>query len=295
MNDRHPNSSGPDDGPTPTGDPLGGAARDADDERVSAVLDGEAGRDDAATVAADPDLAARLERFREIRDEHRRLASDDAPTGHTLDRRIAVAVAELGVGSTDHPGERGITRLHRDPRSHRRRLAPVAIAAAIVLVVLGAGIAVRNAGEPSEQLADSATVGADRSSFGSTTTGPDPGRAEAGATESDKSSAEAPPASTPANGAPLTSDQSDSTVAAPATAGLPDLGAHRDVAALLASTPRSVIDSLPLRDPAGLPCPAGVSEPLRTATATIAGSFAVVTFADGTARAVAVPDCRTLP
>ncbi len=301
MNDRHPDDSEPPQTSreTPGSRPV---PRDGTaDEWVSAVLDGEADAEESAAVRSDPVLLARLARFQDLRDRHRQLAVDPAPAAD-VDRRVAAALAEMGSGhgSSVRPDGTapGPTTQTRSAQVQRGR-SWVAIAAAVVLVVIAAGVAVRattgRAGT-GEHLADEATeVTGDGSGSleapASTTSPPLSSPAPAGASGAGTSTEESAPSGPPPNSA----DRSGPVASDERLAGLPDLGIHADTAAMASATPTSTLDSLPLRDPASLPCPTGGPDAVRVAVAVVAGSPALVILTGDTVRAVSVPGCLPLP
>jgi hypothetical protein len=102
-----------------------------DDELVSAVLDGEATPDERARVQADPALSARLGEFAAVRD---RVAEPLPPADETA-RERAVAAAKVAVR---HQAPVVPLRPRRDvPRF-------LAVAAAVLVVLLGVGLLVDN-------------------------------------------------------------------------------------------------------------------------------------------------------
>ena len=302
MNDRHPDDSEP---PQITRETPGSRRVPRDgtaDEWVSAVLDGEADAEESAALRSDPVLLARLARFQDLRDRHRRLAFDPPPLPADVDQRVAAALAEMGAtsGSGHRPDlvATGCARPERSTRVPSGR-SWVAIAAAVVLVVIAAGVAVRATTGSSgngEHLADSATkVTGDASGSleapASTTSPPFSSPASAGASGARTSTEESAPSGPPTNSA----DRDGPVVSDERLAGLPDLGIHADTAAMVAATPTSTLDSLPLRDPATLPCPTGGPDAVRVAVAVVAGSPALVILTGDTVRAVSVPGCLPLP
>lgn len=302
MNDRHPDDSEP---PQITRETPGSRRVPRDgtaDEWVSAVLDGEADAEESAAVRADPVLLARLARFQDLRDRHRQLALDPPPSPADVDQRVAAALAEMGAtsGSGHRPDlvASGHARPERSTRVPRGR-SWVAIAAAVVLVVVAAGVAVRATTGRSgtgEHLADSATEVTGEGSGSlepptSTTSPPFTSPAPAGASGAGTSSEESAPSGSPTNSA----DRSAPVVSDERLAELPDLGTHADTAAMVAATPTSTLDSLPLRDPATLPCRTGGPDAVRVAVAVVAGSPALVILTGDTVRAVSVPGCLPLP
>ena len=125
----------------------------------------------------------------------------------------------------------------------------------------------------------------------STTSPPLSSPAPAGASGAGTSIDESDPSGPPPNSA----DRSGPVVSDERLAGLQDLGIHADTAALVAATSTSTLDSLPLRDPATLPCRTGGPDAVRVAVAVVAGSPALVILTDDTVRAVSVPGCLPLP
>lgn len=130
MTDPHP--------PPSDSDPL-----DPRDELASAHLDGATGPDDAARVAADPELASRVDRFAATRDALRR-ATDDEPVDEA--RREAAIVAALAAFAEPDPSVDADARAletapallvrPRRGRSRTRTLQLVGIAAAAALIAL---------------------------------------------------------------------------------------------------------------------------------------------------------------
>lgn len=161
MTDHHDPSAAP--------DPSDGSA---DDELVSAVLDGEATVDEVARVEGDPELAARLERFRAVRDD----LSVGSPPPEQVDDHVAAALAGFGadadhVGDIDH-GDGTITPL--SPERHGRpsrsgsdqpwyRRAPLGAAAAVAAVLVGLGVLtqVDLGGDPDDTVAGPAPASED--------------------------------------------------------------------------------------------------------------------------------------
>lgn len=141
-----------------------------DDELVSAVLDGEATADERARVEADPVLSARLAEFAAVADA---VGAPVAPSpGETRDTAIAAAVAEAG---------------RPDPvvvplRPRRSTGSFLAVAAAVLAVLLVAGLFAGRLGGGDDQGAESADL-ADRGDDGAEESG--------GAAAADEATAEA--------------------------------------------------------------------------------------------------------
>lgn len=115
-----------------------------DDDLVSAVLDGEAGAEERARVAADPVLRARLAEF----DAVRAMVAEPVAgvAGAARERAIATAVAEA------RRGDDVIVPLaaRRDPRRF------LAVAAGVLLVLLAAGFLAARVSEDGSGPGDSA-------------------------------------------------------------------------------------------------------------------------------------------
>jgi hypothetical protein len=96
---------------------------DPRDELASAHLDGEATADEAAQVAADPDLAARVAALAAVRDA---VATDGGPVDAARrDQAIAAALAASGGGT--------VVALDAARRRARRRVQLAGVAAALVI------------------------------------------------------------------------------------------------------------------------------------------------------------------
>lgn len=117
-----------------------------DHELLSRVLDDEASPDERAQVAADPELAAQLERLRRTQ---QRLARPPVPLdAPTVDALVAQAIAAgeaddaAAAGRGPEPGGTGaVTSMAAARRRRARGLGALAAAAAVVLVlVVGASV-----------------------------------------------------------------------------------------------------------------------------------------------------------
>lgn len=106
-----------------------------DDELVSAVLDGEATRDERARVAADPALSGRLAEFAAVAEAVG--APDAPPSAGSRDAAIAAAVAEA------RRPEKVVVAL----RPRRSNGSFLAVAAAVLVVLLFAGFLVGQLGD----------------------------------------------------------------------------------------------------------------------------------------------------
>ncbi len=108
----------------PTSDPR--------DELASAHLDGETTPAEAARVAADPEVAARVAAFEEVRNAMR---AEVAADPHRRDAAIAAALAALDEGSEQPGGPGGgVTPISAARRGRLRWARAVGVAAAAVLV-----------------------------------------------------------------------------------------------------------------------------------------------------------------
>lgn len=190
----------------------------ADDLLVSAVLDGVASPDDAARVAGDPALAARLSQFRAaaravggpvplvdpvVRDVHlaRALAEAVAPK--------APLIADAPPLPTPPPPPLSDLAAARSRRHRRVAPAILSVAAALVLVVAVGALLVRQ---------DDST---DSSSSDEVATATAPNAAESNEGGADAADAEQSAAGTPST---LATDGSATSVAADVDPTLPSLG-----------------------------------------------------------------------
>ncbi|GEM_PF-4458811 len=140
-----------------------------DDELLSAIVDGEATEAERRAVEADPRARARLEEFRIVREA---LRASPEPIGTPPPARVAIeaALAEFDRREETHtvtPGGAAVTSMTTSPSRNRRRPARgpmlhrgaiASAAAAIVLVMLGIGLVVRNGGGPDRDSAETAAV-----------------------------------------------------------------------------------------------------------------------------------------
>jgi len=107
-----------------------------DDELVNAVLDGEATPDERARVEGDPTLRARLEELRAVSD----LVGSPPPSPDDAQRERAIAAAKAAVGQQAEV---------RTLPDRRRQEVPrfLATAAAVLVLLLGAGFLVSRLGD----------------------------------------------------------------------------------------------------------------------------------------------------
>jgi hypothetical protein len=285
----------------PPHDPTDG--RPTGDELVSAVLDGAATEEQVATVAADPVLAARLESFRSLRDDHVALATTEAAAlVGSAEHRIAAALAAAGEPGGLDPATTGpatdlATRSTRRS-SHRARRLPFAagVAAAIVLVVAVVGLGIRSASDGSDQDSSAASADSSAAPSGSAEDGRSMEQSGQGAAESfdqvggDLTTTIAPPG---ADGFDRASSvpASESPTAA-ATSALPELGSFAALPELLAAA----------GDPArlvglgagSLPCPDlfAPSTVVRAAAASLDGRPVLVIREGDTLHVVDLATCR---
>ena len=119
-----------------------------DDELVTAVLDGEATDAQAATVAADPVLSARLEELRAVRRAVG--APTEPPEPAARDRAVAAALAAWSPDDLQRPPAGLAPPPPAAVATHRRRrwLVP-AVAAAAVAAIVGVALVVDRGGSTS--------------------------------------------------------------------------------------------------------------------------------------------------
>jgi hypothetical protein len=122
-----------------------------DDDLVSAVLDGEATPEERARVEGDPVLSARMAEFTAVRD------AVAAPVAALPDARRERAIAAAKVAIRHHGEPTGTVRPLRRRRPDVPRL--LAVAAGILVVVLGVGLLANTSGDDSGE--DSAAGGDD--------------------------------------------------------------------------------------------------------------------------------------
>ncbi len=121
-----------DDPRTPASGPAG-----ADDELVTAVLDGEATEAEVDRVRSDPALAARLEQFRQAA-----AALADPPPPLPDDQRRAVLEGALAAGRDAGEGPQAPKPVGPiAPRRSRRHVPPAFLVAAAVIVMVAVGLA----------------------------------------------------------------------------------------------------------------------------------------------------------
>ena len=144
------------DDPTPT------------DDLASAHLDGETTSEEAARVAADPEVRSRLEALREVRDGLRASAVDAPIDPRQRDSAIAAAldaVDEEGAAAPD--ADRPGAPLPLAPRTPRRapagRWRAIGIAAAVALVALAVPLLSRLGSDDAEDLASSGDAATEES------------------------------------------------------------------------------------------------------------------------------------
>jgi hypothetical protein len=123
-----------------------------DDEIVSAVLDGEATPEERARVEADPVLAARLAELTAVRDAV--AAPVTPPAADLRERAIAAAMAER----RSKPEPFGNVRPLRSRSADVPRF--LAVAAAILVVLVGVGILARSGGRDDAGSSDDAALSA---------------------------------------------------------------------------------------------------------------------------------------
>lgn len=117
---------------------------DEHDELASAYLDGEATDDERARVDGDPDLLARVDELRRVREAV--ATPTAAPSARARDDAIAAALHASTV--VDLGAERA-----------RRRLRIASIAAAVLIVIGAAGLVIRSASTNSTKTSATAAAG----------------------------------------------------------------------------------------------------------------------------------------
>ncbi len=243
-------------------DPVDAAGEDP--SLLSAVLDGEATPAEVALVDADPRLTARLDLVRRLRDEHRALAADEAaPLLGTADDRIALAIAAAGddlahvetahdpVQSTPVvPAPTPIGAGRRSPRSRRALPILAGVAAALVVVVLGA-VVVRggSSGDTTADGVESPSITMEHEGARDVAPNTDEDAGAQAGTGMDKAEGGAADAQAPTPSPPL----STTTVAAPAPSsqGLVDLGSFTSIDELRSAALDATIGRI---DPSVLAC-----------------------------------------
>ncbi len=202
------------------------------DELASAHLDGVTTPEEAARVEADPDLRARVDALREVRDQLRAAAAADGPIDAA--RRDAAITAALA--QVDDPLLADVTPI-AEARRRRGRAARWVAAAAVL--ALGAARIVPSmfdtddsgsedvAAQAQEEGEDEASEELERGTGGAFSAGPEAG--EAGDTED-------------SSGGAMQSTTTNRAAAGPPQAGS-DLGSFPDLAALTAVVRDALVDS----------------------------------------------------
>lgn len=214
----------------------------ADDEIVSAYLDGEATADEVARVEGDPSLRARAAELRAVADQVGQVAPAPAAV---RDRHLDRAREELLAAA---PASAEVTHL-ATARARRSRAVVLGAVAAVLVIVLAAGLLPRLVDEEPEQLARVATSDEPAA----------PAEDPATALLEDEADADAGSGASPSTtlaGVDPRSRDADAGEAAPAGAPPPDLGTFGDRAELEAALAQAV-DAHP---------PAGAAETFAVAT-----------------------------
>ncbi|MEJ7583449.1 MAG: hypothetical protein WKF43_05020 [Acidimicrobiales bacterium] len=141
----------------------------ADDELVSAVLDGQGSPVERARVDADPVLRDRLAEFQAVSDLLGSAA--DTPPAEDLDRTRAAALdaALAPVTGDKSPSPPVQLAARRRRRTRRVALPPPAVAAAVVLVLAVVGLALVISGGSGQDSARDASTAASAPSAGART------------------------------------------------------------------------------------------------------------------------------
>lgn len=128
---------------------------EADDELVSAVLDGEATAAEVARVQADPELSRQVETFRRLADE---VAGAPVPPAGLADQAIATALGHLGTSGDEATTAPPMDELAARRATRMRRFAPLLAAAAVVVLLAVAAIAFNeNRSEETAAVSDATT------------------------------------------------------------------------------------------------------------------------------------------
>ncbi len=128
-----------------------------DDDRLSALIDGEAPPDDLAHAAACPECSTRVVAWRGV--SHLVSIPPEPPSGARRDAAVEAALKAGAVhipASEDYPGARPVPLAARrdrgQPRGPRARIGSrIAAAAAAVIVIVGVAVAVSNNGGSSSK------------------------------------------------------------------------------------------------------------------------------------------------